>query len=347
MDANPLLAIVTRAGRAESLHRGIVAVATATRLLFNAGATLQPVFPRSALKPFQALPLLEDGLHERLGLDDRELALTTASHGGDERHVEAALSLLAKGEVPESALRCGAHRPMDEQAARRLETAGREPCVLHHNCSGKHAGMLIQARHLGAPLEGYVDPAHPVQRRIAQRIAAFAGVEAASLGTAVDGCSAPAFALPLPALARAYARFADPAALPAPTAAAARRLFDAAVAQPHFVSGRRRFDLAVTRASGSRTFCKGGAEGVFALAIRPPRPGLESVGVAIKVDDGNPRGAWLPLLALLRWLGFDPPAAADDLARAMGATLMNDAGLEVGKIEVADTFARLPPSPWS
>jgi len=341
-----VLVVLKRAGRAESLHRGAIAVAAADRLLFSAGDVETPIFPRSALKPFQALPLLEDELDRKLGLDAKEIALTAASHGGDERHVEAAASLLAKGGIPSSALRCGTHAPMDEAAARRLARDGREPTVLHHNCSGKHAGMLIQAKHAAAPLQGYVEPGHPVQQRIRRRIAEFAGVAPDSLGSAVDGCSAPAFALSLSNLARALARFADPVGLAPPIAAACRRLFDAATAEPHFLSGRRRFDLAVMKAGGRRVLCKIGAEGVVALALRPPRTELPALGIAIKVDDGNARGYYLPALAILRWLGVEPPAAPDEISSAVDAVQRNHRGVEVGVAELGDALAALPPSPW-
>jgi L-asparaginase II len=344
---NPLLTILTRAGRIESVHHGRLAVATSDGPLFTAGRADEPAFPRSALKPFQALPLLEDDLDRALGLDLREVTLTCASHGGDERHVEVAASLLKKGGVEAAALLCGKHAPMDDAAARRLYAAGLEPTVLHHNCSGKHAGMLIQARHAKAPLEDYVDPGHPIQVRIRARLAEFAGVAPDSIGVAIDGCSAPAFSLPLVALARAMARFADPRGFAAPIASAARRLFDAAVAEPHFLSGRRRFDHAVMKAGAPRVFCKGGAEGVVALAIRPPQPDLPAIGIAIKADDGNARGCYLPALDLLRWLGFDPPAAADQLSSSLDPIQRNHRGLEVGRLELGEALHGRPASPWA
>jgi len=344
-----ILTLLRRGDLVESVHRGAVAVVTADQPLFTLGPTTAPhaIYPRSALKPFQALPLLEERLDTQLALDSREIALTTASHGGDEQHVEAARSLLAKGALARSLLRCGSHPPMDAAAARRLTRAGQPFDELHHNCSGKHASMLLVAQHLGLPLADYIDPGHPLQRRIRATLAVFAGLAPEALGVAIDGCSAPAFSLPLAALARAMARFADPTGLPATTADAARRLFAAAVAAPHFVSGSRRIELAVMTAAHGRTFAKIGAEGVLALAIRPPRPGLPAVGIAIKVEDGAERGYFQPALALLRWLGFDPPADPAELPRDAHATLRNHRGLEVGKIEAAAEFARLPPSPWA
>src|SRR5262249_30706523 len=154
---NPLLTLLTRADRNESLHRGAFCVASADATIATAGDVEVPIFPRSAVKPFQALPLLEDGIDRELALNDEEVTLTPPSHGGDERAVAVAASLLQKGGIPADALLCGTHAPMDETAARRLTREGREPTVLHHNCSGKHAGMLIQAKHAGAPLANYVD----------------------------------------------------------------------------------------------------------------------------------------------------------------------------------------------
>jgi len=344
---HPILVLLERAGLVESLHRGAIAVATPDRLLFSAGDVTSPVFPRSALKPFQALPLLEQRLDRQLGLSAREVALTAASHSGDDAHVEAAAELLRKGSIAADALLCGTHAPWDEAAAQRLLREGRAPTVLHHNCSGKHAGMLIQARAMDAPLERYVDPAHPVQQRIRRRLAEIAGVPLDRIAVAVDGCSAPAFALPLESLARAFARLADPSGLPEATAEGCRRLFDAATAEPRFLSGRRRFDLAVMKAGQGRVLSKIGAEGVVALAARPPRPGAPGVGVAVKVDDGSARGYYLPALALLRWLGFDPPADREELSSAAQEVVLNHRGLEVGRARAGEALEALPPPPWS
>ncbi len=103
----------------------------------------------------------------------------------------------------------------------------------------------------------------------------------------------------------------------------------------------------MTKASRGRTFCKGGAEGVIACAIRPPRPGLPAIGLAIKVEDGNPRGYYQPALALLRWLGFDPPSAPEETSSAVEATQRNHRGTPVGEVVVGDACSKLPRSPWA
>jgi L-asparaginase II len=230
---NPLLTIVTRARRHESFHFGRIAITTANARLFTAGNADAPIYPRSALSR-SGDALLEDSLDRTLGLDAREITITCASHGGDERHVEAVESLLKKGGVEASSLQCGKHSPMDESAARRLAAAGLEPTVLNHNCSGKHVGMLIQARHAQAPLENYVDADHPIQRRIRARLAEFAGVAAESIGVAIDGCSAGVRAADR---ARAFHGIRGRASS-GDSRKAARHLFDATTAEPNRTSCR-------------------------------------------------------------------------------------------------------------
>src|SRR5688572_21191104 len=181
-----------RGGRVESVHRGHVAVVdVAGRLLAWAGEPRLLVFPRSAYKPFQAVPLVESGAWTRSGLEDEALALVAGSHGGTDRHAEIAASILAAAGADVSALRCGTHTPYDDTTAASLRARGEEPGPLRHNCSGKHAGMLLLASDLGAPSSTYVDPEHPVQRRIHERFAEIMGEAWADPTPAIDGCSAP------------------------------------------------------------------------------------------------------------------------------------------------------------
>ena len=119
-------------------------------------------FVRSSAKPQQALPLILDGAAARYSLSERELAVACASHNGESIHTEAARSVLSKAGLDASHLKCGAHEPYGKEAARLLHERGEQPSALHNNCSGKHAGMLLLAAHLGAPPETYLSPEHPV-----------------------------------------------------------------------------------------------------------------------------------------------------------------------------------------
>ena len=175
--ANPALVEVVRGTLVESRHTGAIAVADADgRLLFAFGEVERPVFPRSAVKAMQAMPLVESGGADALGLGDDELAVACASHSGESAHVEAVRSLLAKAGLDESYLACGAHWPISEKASRELIRAGRRPQAIHNNCSGKHAGMLAACVHLGFDPRGYARPDHPLQVEIGGIISETCGI---------------------------------------------------------------------------------------------------------------------------------------------------------------------------
>jgi L-asparaginase II len=197
--------------------------------------------------------------------------------------------MLAAAGRSEADLECGGHPPSNSAAAEALIRAGEHWGRIHDNCSGKHSGFICLACGLGADPKGYVKPDHPAQREIS---AALAEVTGARLGDpAVDGCSIPAYAIPLDRLALGFAKMATGQGLAPSRAAAARRLIDAVTAEPFYVAGTGRFDTEVIAAFGERVFVKGGAEGVICAAL--PELGL---GIAIKADDGAGR-ATEPLLS--------------------------------------------------
>jgi len=289
--SHPDLVQALRGGVIESFHRGAIAIVDADGGLVQAlGDIARPIFPRSACKVLQALPLVASGAADALGLSDEELALACASHGGEPRHVATAMSMLAKAGLDERALECGAHWPSFDGALKALAHEGRAPSALHNNCSGKHAGFVcvgcLMARAAGRePAEfvrGYIGPGHPVMREVTAALAAATGADLARAPVGTDGCSIPTFAIPLRQLAHGFARVATGVGLSADHARAALRLRQAVAAAPFFVAGSGRFDTRVMARLGQRVFCKVGAEGVFCAAL--PEQGL---GVAIKMDDGN------------------------------------------------------------
>jgi L-asparaginase II len=309
-----------RAGRVESVHRVRAAVLVDGRAALASGETAAPVFLRSCAKPFQAWAVVETGAADAYGLEAPELAVMAGSHGGEASHVRAVRSILRKARVPVRALRCGSHPPLSARGLRELYGAGREPTPLHNNCSGKHAGMLAAARRLGAPLEGYLDPDHPVQRANLRAVARFTGVAARAIRIGIDGCSAPTFAVPLRALARAGAEFAG-AADPS-----ARRVREAMAAHPDRVG--RPCALLLSAAPG-RILAKGGAEGVYLCAVPARR-----AGIALKIVDGNVRPVVHVLAALFRKLGLLEGEDLARVAKAADPVLRNHAGLAVGEVRV-------------
>jgi L-asparaginase II len=322
---NPILVEVTRGGLVESCHRGAAAIADADgRVLLALGDVDRPVYPRSAVKALQAIPLIESGAADAFGLGQAELAIACASHSGDETHIGAVRALLAKAGLDESLLACGAHWPIGDRASRELSRLGKSPMPIHNNCSGKHAGMLATAVHLGLDPRGYERPEHPVQQEIKRIISEICDVTLEQDEIGIDGCSVPTFALPLAAVATGFARLASGRGLEASRAEAARRLMGACFAAPDLVAGEGRFDTIVMRGLPGTAFAKGGAEGVHCAAL----PAL-GIGVAVKVDDGTKRGAEMALAVLLAKL---VPGAEHVLAGQLAGEMRSWRGAKVGTV---------------
>jgi len=320
------LAVVLRGAMVDAVHVGSVAVVDrAGRLLYAAGNPWVDVPTRSALKPFQAMPLVAAGALERFGFTAAETALLCASHSGEERHVAAAAALLAKAGNGVDDLCCGSHVPY------RYEATGLPPppppySPLAHNCSGKHAGMLAWCVHCGAPKAGYLDFDHPLQRAIRRSVAHFTGVAEDGMAWGIDGCSAPNYAVPLAALARAFARLAGDDDDPEYGAAPAR-LRAAMIAHPEMVSGEGRSDLALVRAGRGDWVAKVGAEGVQAIGISS-----RGWGIAIKVADGAARGLLPATVAALDALGLLDDTRRAALAPWREPLVRNTRGIVTGTV---------------
>ena len=329
--SNPVVVEVLRGDRVESAHRGAGAVVDAGgRTAFAFGDVDRPIYPRSAVKALQALPLIESGAADRLGLTEAEIALACASHAGEDAHVAAASAMLAKAGRDVGALECGAHWPSSETAARALARRGGTPSALHNNCSGKHAGFICLACAEGVDPAGYVSPDHSTQRAVTAALADMTGAALRAETRAIDGCSIPAYAIPLRALAHGFARFATGQGLPPQRARAAARIRAAVAANPAMVAGEGRFDTEVMTLLGARVFTKTGAEGVWCAAL--PELGL---GLAVKADDGAGRAAQVMIAALLgRFGGF-----GEALDRLAAPALLNWNGLPVGALRPAGPLA--------
>lgn len=319
--------LVYRGEVVESRHRVGFAVADAAGEIVHArGKIERVVFPRSAIKMLQAIPLVESEAADFFGLTPAELALASASHGGEPRHAEAVSAWLSRLGFSPDDLECGAHAPSHAPSAERLARGGSPPAPLHNNCSGKHAGMLTLAKHLGVDPKGYIRPDHPVQRMIGETLSAMTQVTPLP-APAVDGCGIPTFALPLKNLAQAMARFANPAGLGSTRAAACQRLAAAMKKNPEMVAGEGRACTAIMQAIPA-VVVKTGAEGVYVAAL-PER----SLGIALKVEDGATRASSVALMALLEGLGAVDAAARARLQEVARPTLRNHAGRVVGRIE--------------
>ncbi len=330
--ANPIVVEVSRGTMVESRHRAAVAVVDATGAVVRAwGDVHQPVYGRSALKPLQALPLVESGAADRYGLEAAELALACASHSGEPRHVDLVTGWLSRIGCGVHDLECGSHPPFHEASAEALMLCGRKPDARYNNCSGKHAGFLTTARHLGEPTQGYIRHEHPVQQRVIGALEQLTGLRLGEAPRGTDGCGIPVIGIPLGHIAMAMARLADPGDhLPPARAAAAKRILAAMAAEPFFVAGTGRFCTRVMEVAGAKVVLKTGAEGVYTAAL--PMLGL---GVALKIDDGAGRAAEVAMGQILRHLDVLDADEDKALAEAFTAPINDRAGRETGGIRPA------------
>ncbi len=326
-ETNPILLRLWRNDSLESLHRGAwVMVDTSGSVIDGAGESDQLIFPRSATKSLQALPLVESGAFDHYGMDSKNLALALSSHSGESIHIEVATNGLHRIGLDESALRCGPQR--------RFGSASDAPATrITNTCSGKHVGFLAVSQSLGADPADYLDPAGEVQQLVAAAVAETTGVDPSQLGVATDGCSAPTFLMPLTGLATALARITNPAEFETARANACRRMTDAAAAHPELVAGsHERFCTDLIRVTEGRVFGKFGAEGIFSLGVVG-----SDVGFACKIDDGAERGFHAIVLHVLRRHDLISDAEVAALDCWGSPVLRNWDGLEVGRTEVVDT----------
>lgn len=320
-----------RGGLLESTHRGHAVICGADGTVEQAwGNPDRIIFPRSAFKMIQALPMVESGAADAAGLTTRHLALSCASHQGEARHVALAQEWLEGIGRSEADLRCGAHEPYDKTERDRLTTAHEAPCQLHNNCSGKHTGFVTMNRHLKGHAD-YIEIDHPVQRGVQAAFEETTGEAAAGWG--LDGCSAPSFATSVAGLARAMARFAVASEGGDARERAMVRLHRAMALHPELVAGENRACTELMRAMAGRVAIKTGAEAVF-VAIVPEK----RLGIAVKIEDGNSRASDAVLAALLVRVGVleaSHPAAQ----RYMTGPQINCRGWQAGELRFAAGFA--------
>ncbi len=313
-----LLAQVIRSDIVESEHYGHVAVAYADGAsVASAGRPDYTCYLRSSAKPLQALAVAESGALEAFGLSDRHLAVMCGSHAGLDQHTRVVAEVLSAAGLTPQDLACGPEGSQEDA----------EHGLLRNNCSGKHAGMLAACLRLGLELPSYLHPDHPHQRRVRAIVAAFTGVAEDQVAIGVDGCGAPTFAVPLAAMARAFARLAAPDGIEAPLAAAAARVRRAMAEHPEMVSGPGHFNTELLRHWGTAIVAKGGAEGLFCIGVAE-----RGLGLALKIADGSPRAIAPALLSALDELGLLPAPVREAVARFGEPEVRNCQGRVVGSI---------------
>ena len=341
--AEPLVE-VRRGALTESRHRGhIVIVEPDGNIVSYLGSPQNVTFLRSSAKPFQALPLLTTGAAERFGFTDEEVALACASHNGEPVHTELVASMLEKIGLSPEALKCGIHEPYSLEVAGKLRLVGEAPNVLHNNCSGKHAGMLAVAKHIGAPTDNYNQAENPVQIAIADAMAQFSDVAVTDMSVGIDGCAVPVFGITVKAMALAYARLVSPpATFDKPTRDACARIVRVMSAYPELIGGTSdRLDTEMMRAAPGRLISKVGAEGVYTAGVMPSEEWPKGLGIAIKIEDGDDKRARPTVVVeTLRQLGVLRDESLEAVARYAFFPVHNRPGEVVGEVRASFTLKK-------
>ncbi|MFQ5770237.1 MAG: asparaginase, partial [bacterium] len=260
--------------------------------------------------------------HQHFGFSDKELAVMMASHNGEKFHIKTVASILEKIGLTAEHFKCGFHLPMHQPSANKHLRQNEAQSPIYNNCSGKHAGMLALAQFHNWPVATYLEPQHPVQKRIKEMMALFSGLNETEIGVGVDGCSAPVFFLPIINMACMYAKLAEGRILPS------RQVFDLMSSNPEMIAGSGRFDSVLMRVMRGRMISKVGAEGIRCLAVRGNQP----LGIALKIEDGSKRASDVVLLAVLEQLELISQKERDALSEFRNPTIVNWAGIQTGRI---------------
>ncbi len=334
---NPVLVDVLRRDTVESRHRGaVVAINAEGKTVLSLGDTEALVFPRSSLKPLQAIPLLESGAVERFAMSDQELALCCASHSGEQIHLQVLNQWMQRVGLSASQLECGPSLPLDKHAAEELLRNGGNASRELHNCSGKHTGMLTLSAFLEQPLAGYSEYNHPTQQKWMAVLSELSGVNILDMPWDKDGCGLPAIAMPLSAFARSFTPFIHSADGNTKRGMAASRIARAMRAHPQLVAGTKRCCTA-TMAGVDNLMVKTGAEGVFiAVAVNA------GIIIALKADDGANRAAEVMLGATLRQLGLLSAGQYSALAPWYSPPILNSQQAVVGSVVPSKVWSDLP-----
>jgi L-asparaginase II len=320
---------VYRGGKIESSHYGHIAVVDSTgKLLYSAGDPNRLTYARSAVKPIQAIPLVESGAAEKYNLSNADLSLCCGSHCGESNHTDQVLSMLQKADLEENALQCGTHIPFSQNTYISLLKAQQDPTVRHHNCSGKHSGMLLTAKHLHESLADYYLPDHPVQKRILETMSDVCDYPEEKITIGIDGCGVPVFEMPLYNLAFGFARMARPETLGQKRGDVVERITKAMMKHPEMVGGTGRFCTDFMNVAQGTMFGKLGAESVYCLGDRE-----SGLGIAVKIEDGSVRAIYPATLEVLKQLNLITQNQLEELMDHYRPILKNARNEEVGYIE--------------
>ena len=318
-----ILCRVTRGELTESIHVVFAVVVNESGQIFSSGDPYHFTCVRSTLKPFQAAAAVKSGAVDAANFSEKELAIMCASHYGEQYHIDTVEKMIHKLGLSPDDFECGAHYPSDRESRHQIIKNNQAPNPFHNNCSGKHAGMLAFAQYLGSDIKGYVQKDHPVQKKIKQLVQEISGLE--EIPTEIDGCSAPTPFMTLESLAIMFQK------LGSGEYEELNRVFNAMSKHPMMIGGTNNFDTEFIEALHGRGITKIGGESIRGITLKTKNG--ESIGVALKVLDGNFRALPVATMTLLDHLKLLSDSEAKILNKFKTKIIRNHNQLEIGRIE--------------
>lgn len=329
---NPILVEVYRGGLLESFHRGVVCVVNQqNEIIFSLGDTEQLCYPRSAMKLLQVIPLIVNGGVEKFNFTLEEIAVMCGSHNAESEHLRVVNTILQKIGLSSDHLNCGPQYPSSKKDANELIKADIKPHHIHNNCSGKHAGMLATCILMNWPTEDYINPNHPLQKAIREICSLMYEYPEQKMITALDGCSAPIFSVPVKNQAIAYKNLVSNNHLPDAVKAACEVVVKAVSAYPFMVAGSKRYCTDMMQVTAPQIIGKTGAEGIFCMTFTE-----QKLGVCIKIDDGKMLPQYNVAQALINASGLFNEDELAPLQHHLQAPITNFNKLTTGEIKVSE-----------
>ncbi|KNY29396.1 asparaginase [Pseudobacteroides cellulosolvens] len=323
------LAIVTRDGYIESIHYGYICVVnSSSHVLYNLGDLNTKIFLRSSAKPIQAIPLIQSGAAHEFNFSNKEIAIACASHSGQKIHQETVEGILNKLDLNESNLHCGIMTPYNDDENKKLISSGKSPSVFHCSCSGKHSAMLALAKFRGFSIDDYESIKNPIQQEIIKTVAAFTDEDPNSIPTGIDGCGAPIYLMSMNKIALSYARLVMHSQTEeSPYYHACKTVFDSMTQFPDMVAGDNEFCTELMKITKNKLIGKVGSEAVYCIGIKEG-----SLGICIKIADGNERAIYPVVIHTLKELGILSNHEFNSLKHWYNPVLKNNLNEVVGKI---------------
>ncbi|UCH95746.1 MAG: asparaginase [Candidatus Aminicenantes bacterium] len=317
---------ITRGEVVERVHHGhVVVIQGDKKIVYSLGNPYKKTYMRSSAKPVQVLPLLLSKGDQRFGFTDQEIAIMCASHYCEPLHIQTLESILRKTGLKENHLLCGSSHSLKFDYALELACKHVQLNQLYNDCSGKHLGMLALCVHKNYPLENYISPEHPVQQEILDTFCDFCEVEKEEVDIAIDGCSAPVFALPLYNMALAYLKLSNPESFNSKYTAVCQKVFNTMNAHPEIISGTGGFCTALISSTNGKLIGKIGADGVYCVGIKD-----QNIGLAVKIEDGNMNALSTVVVEILANLGILTKTEKEKLEKFRAKDVTNDRKIVVG-----------------